>query len=99
MKVGDPASQLSAAGRVASFESASGRSSTLREQIRPRLSERQVSTRLVNCDVAAIDRGSDCRHVLVNVAAGAEELLVDGANLEPSGVVRFHPLRESRATY
>ncbi len=27
-------------------------------------------------DVAVIDRGSDCRHVLVNVAAGAEELLV-----------------------
>ena len=74
-------------------------SSTLREQVRACLGERQVGARRVHRDVAVIDRGSDCRHVLVNVAAGAEELLVDGANLEPSGVVRFHPVRESRATY
>src|SRR6266403_1240125 len=51
-------------------------SSTLREQVRACLGERQVGARWVHRDVAVIDRGSDCRHVLVNVAAGAEELLV-----------------------
>src|SRR5258707_12623575 len=69
-------------------------SSTLREQVRACLGERQVGARRVHRDVAVIDRGSDCRHVLVNVAAGAEELLVDRAYLEPSGVARLHHARD-----
>jgi hypothetical protein len=40
-------------------------------------------------DVAAIDRRPNCRHIVLDVTASAEELRVDRANLESSGVVRF----------
>ena len=54
-----------------------------------RLGERQEGTRLMHGDVAAIDRRPNCRHIVLDVTASAEELRVDRANLESSGVVRF----------
>jgi hypothetical protein len=45
----------------------------------------------VHRDVPEIDRGPNCRQVLVNVAAGAKELRVDRADLQSSGVVASIP--------
>ena len=66
----------------------------LREQVRPGLRERQITTGRMHREPAVRDRGGHRRAIFLIAATGLSELLIDDGDRQPPGVIGRDRIRQ-----